>query len=118
MRSSQYAYLLPAVLSTRMWIKQQNTATEHLLERWVDPLTTWAWKTGAPYPGGLVRLAWKILLQNHPHDSICGCSIDQVHRENSVRFAQSQQISESIIAQAMMLSLICWLCAKRTLFSR
>src|SRR6266849_5657697 len=101
MRSSQYAYLLPAVLSTRMWIKQQNTATEHLLERWVDPLTTWAWKTGAPYPGGLVRLAWKILLQNHPHDSICGCSIDQVHRENSVRFAQSQQISESIIAQAM-----------------
>jgi len=101
MRSSQYAYLLPAVLSTRMWIKQQNTATEHLLERWVDPLTTWAWKTGAPYPGGLVRLAWKILLQNHPHDSICGCSIDQVHRENRVRFAQSQQISESIIAQAI-----------------
>src|SRR5713226_3614622 len=101
MRSSQYAYLLPAVLSTRMWIKQQNTATEHLLERWVDPLTTWAWKTGAPYPGGLVRLAWKILLQNHPHDSICGCSIDQVHREISVRFAQSQQIGEGVVAQAM-----------------
>src|SRR5438046_2631845 len=28
MRSSQYSHLLPAVLSTRMWIKQQNTATE------------------------------------------------------------------------------------------
>src|SRR5205085_7070322 len=27
-------------------------------------------------------------------------SIDQVHRENSVRFAQSQQICESVIAQA------------------
>ena len=26
MRSSQYSHLLPAVLSTRMWIKQQNTA--------------------------------------------------------------------------------------------
>ncbi len=101
MRSSQYAHLLPAVLSTRMWIKQQNTATEHLLERWVEPLTAWAWKMGAAYPRGLVKLAWKYLLQNHPHDSICGCSIDQVHRENSVRFAQSQQVSESVIARAM-----------------
>ena len=101
MRSSQYSHLLPAVLSTRMWIKQQNTATEHMLERWMEPLTAWAWKLGAPYPKGLVKLAWKYLLQNHPHDSICGCSIDQVHRENSVRFAQSQQISENLITQAM-----------------
>ncbi len=101
MRSSQYAHLLPAVLSTRMWIKQQNTALEHLLERWVEPLTAWAWKLGAPYPQGLVRLAWKYLLQNHPHDSICGCSIDQVHRENSVRFAQSQQIGDGVVAQAI-----------------
>ncbi len=101
MRSSQYAHLLPSVLSTRMWIKQQNVATEHLLERMVEPLTAWATTLGAPYPQGLIRAAWKYLLQNHPHDSICGCSIDQVHRENSVRFAQSQQISESIINQAL-----------------
>ncbi len=101
MRSSQYSHLLPSVLSTRMWIKQQNTATEHLLERWVEPLTAWAWKLGAPYPKGFVKLAWKYLLQNHAHDSICGCSIDQVHRENSVRFAQSQQIGEHLVTQAM-----------------
>lgn len=101
MRSSQYSHLLPAVLSTRMWIKQQNTATEHLLERWLEPITAWATRLGMPYPEGLVRLAWRYLLQNHPHDSICGCSIDQVHRENSVRFAQSQQIAEGVIAQAI-----------------
>jgi alpha-mannosidase len=101
MRSSQYSHLLPSVLSTRMWIKQQNALTEHLLERWVEPLTAWAWKRGAAYPTGLVCLAWKYLLQNHPHDSICGCSIDQVHRENAVRFAQSQQIGEAVIADAM-----------------
>jgi mannosylglycerate hydrolase len=101
MRSSQLSHLLPSVLSTRMWIKQQNSATEHLLERWVEPHTAWAWKLGAPYPKGFVRLAWKYLLQNHPHDSICGCSIDQVHRENSVRFAQSQQIGENLVTQAL-----------------
>ncbi len=101
MRSSQYAHLLPSVLSSRMWIKQQNTATEHLLEHWVEPLTAWAWKNGVTYPQGLIRQAWRYLLQNHPHDSICGCSLDQVHRENAVRFAQSQQIAEELIQQAM-----------------
>ena len=101
MRSSQFSHLLPSVLSTRMWIKQQNALTEHLLEHAVEPLTAWAWKLGAPYPTGLVKLAWKYLLQNQPHDSICGCSIDQVHRENSVRFAQSQQIGNNVIEQAI-----------------
>jgi len=101
MRSSEYAHLLPSVLSTRMWIKQENAATEHLLERWVEPLTAWAATLGAHYPAGLVHLAWKYLLQNHPHDSICGCSIDQVHRENRVRFAHSQQVGEQLVAEAM-----------------
>jgi alpha-mannosidase len=101
MRSGEYSHLLPSVLSTRMWIKQQNAETEHLLERWVEPTAAWASKLGAPYPAGLVRLAWKLLLQNHPHDSICGCSIDQVHRENSARFAQSQQIGEQLVLEAL-----------------
>ena len=101
LRSSQYAPLLPAVLSARIWLKQQNTATEHLLERWVEPLTAWATQLGNSYPQGLIRVAWKLLLQNHPHDSICGCSIDQVHRENAIRFAQAQQVGEGILAQAM-----------------
>ncbi len=101
MRSSQYAHLLPSVLSTRMWIKQQNNATEHLLQYWVEPFAAWATLLGASYPEGFVRLAWQYLLQNHPHDSICGCSIDQVHRENGVRFAQCQQIAESVLSQAM-----------------
>ena len=101
MRSSQLSHLLPSVLSTRMWIKQQNSATEHLLERWVEPLTAWSWKLGAPYPEAFVKLAWKHLLYNHPHDSICGCSIDEVHRENSVRFEQCQQIAENLVTHAM-----------------
>ncbi len=101
MRSSQYAHLLPSVLSTRIWIKQRNTAIEHLLERWVEPLTAWAALHGSAYPKGLVQLAWKYLLQNQPHDSICGCSIDQVHRENRVRFDQSEQIGQQLVADAM-----------------
>lgn len=39
-------------------------------------------------------LAWKYLVSNHPHDSICGCSMSLVHRDNEFRFRQAQQISE------------------------
>ena len=42
--------------------------------------------------------AWKYLLQNHPHDSICGCSIDEVHRENVCRFEKAEQLGEAIIS--------------------
>ncbi|GCE48161.1 alpha mannosidase-like protein [Thermosporothrix hazakensis] len=101
LRSSQFAPLLPGVLSSRIWIKQQNERCEQLLERWVEPMTTFMSALNLSYPEGLVRLAWQYLLQNHPHDSICGCSIDQVHRENSVRFAQCQQICEGLLAQTL-----------------
>ena len=32
-------------------------------------------------------------MENHPHDSICGCSIDQVHDEMKPRFDQADQIA-------------------------
>jgi len=101
MRSSQRAHLLPGVLSTRMWIKQHNMAGEHLLTGWAEPSCAWAWALGAAYPTGLLRLAWKYLLHNHPHDSICGCSIDQVHAEMATRFAQSAQIAEELTIEAL-----------------
>ena len=40
-------------------------------------------------------------MQNHPHDSICGCSIDQVHDEMLPRFDQADQIGEEISRQAL-----------------
>ena len=44
--------------------------------------------------------AWKTLLQNHPHDSICGCSIDAVHEENMTRFARAEQVARAVVDEA------------------
>jgi alpha-mannosidase len=41
------------------------------------------------------------LMENHPHDSICGCSIDQVHSEMSSRFDQVDQVGEELTAQSL-----------------
>ncbi len=99
-RSPELSHLLPDVLSSRMWIKQRNAANEELLTHWADPLAAWAWALGAPHPTGLLDIAWRLLLQNQPHDSICGCSIDQVHREMVPRYDQSEQIAEAVIQQS------------------
>jgi alpha-mannosidase len=101
MVSSRHAHLLPGVYSTRMWLKQRNAAGEALLTRWTEPATTWASVLGERHPTTLLDLAWQYLLLNHPHDSICGCGIDQVHREMLPRFDQSAQIAEELTTKAL-----------------
>ncbi|HEY7021396.1 MAG TPA: glycoside hydrolase family 38 C-terminal domain-containing protein, partial [Ktedonobacterales bacterium] len=96
LRSSYRAPLLPATLSARVWLKQRNATCEAALSRWAEPVSALAWILGADYPAGFLDLAWKLLLQNQPHDSICGCSIDQVHAEMLPRYDQSEQVATTL----------------------
>jgi mannosylglycerate hydrolase len=103
LRAPQRAHLLPGVLSTRMWIKQRNHACQTLLERWAEPFSAVAARlqpeTLSLKP--LVDRAWRYLLENHPHDSICGCSVDQVHREMVTRFDWCEQIGEEVTLRVL-----------------
>ncbi len=108
LRSSKNSHLLPGMLSTRMWIKQRNQACETLLEKWAEPFSTFA--STAPGinqpnlihdPSSILHNAWRLLIQCHPHDSICGCSIDQVHEEMKARFDQAEQIGEVLTQQSL-----------------
>ena len=103
LRSGQAAPLLPGVLSARMWLKQRNAACEALLTHWAEPFTALADTLGAATPlknqAGVVRSIWRTLLLNHPHDSICGCSLDQVHKEMEVRYDRVDQAGERLVGQ-------------------
>src|SRR5262249_39914495 len=86
-------WLIPGVLSSRVWIKQANAQCQTLLCHWAEPMSAIAnARLGREYPKGFLDVAWRWLLQNHPHDSICGCSIDQVHEDMKYRFNQCRQI--------------------------
>ena len=97
----EYSNLLPGVLSARTYLKRENVRTQALLERVAEPLTAVAWMLGDEHPTGLLDYAWRTLLQNHPHDSICGCSVDEVHDENMTRFARVSQAAEAVATQAL-----------------
>ncbi len=101
MRDHKMHYLLPGVLSARMWIKQRNAACQRLLERWAEPLAAWARRLGARDRRPILAQAWRYLLQNHAHDSICGCSIDQVHEEMKPRFDWVEQIGNKVIDESL-----------------
>ena len=94
-------WVIPGVLSSRVWIKQANAECQSLLCQWAEPFSAWAsLMLGTEVPQGFLDVAWKWLLQNHPHDSICGCSIDVVHEDMKYRFSQTRQIADRLTNEA------------------
>lgn len=94
-------YTLANTASARIYIKQLNANCQMMLEKMAEPLATIAHKEGKEYPHHLFKYAWKLLMQNHPHDSICGCSVDDVHREMVTRFEKVQNVAKHIIDESL-----------------
>jgi alpha-mannosidase len=100
LRGGKYSHLLSGVLSARMWIKLRNTAIEYLYEKYAEPISAITWVLDKYkdfiYPKDYILTGIKWLQKNAPHDSICGCSIDQVHDEMVVRFNWAEQIANEV----------------------
>ncbi|MBI2324381.1 MAG: phosphatase PAP2 family protein, partial [Chloroflexi bacterium] len=75
MVAGKYRPILRGVNSTRVWIKQANAECERLLLERCEPLDALTGGTARER----IRSLWRTLLENHAHDSICGCGIDDVH---------------------------------------
>ena len=101
LRQDRGGSVLAGTLSSRMYLKQANTESEIQLEKYAEPSSSFAWMLGREYPADMLTYAWKLLMHNHPHDSICGCSLDQVHDEMMPRFAQVQQIGRELTERSM-----------------
>ena len=73
LRSCARANMLMGVNSARIDIKAACGRVERLLERYAEPLTA---LHGGAWPERLLELAWRRVVDNSAHDSICGCSHD------------------------------------------
>jgi len=97
----QKVHLYGDVTSSRSRMKQANTKTEYALQRLAEPFAVAASTVGAEYPQTLMDLAWKYLLQSHPHDSIAGSGVDQIEKDVLNRLDQAKNIAESLMRRAM-----------------
>ncbi|WP_066963495.1 hypothetical protein [Microbulbifer sp. Q7] len=105
LRNNQTAFVLPDVLSTRQYLKDQNQSLEDRLTGLVEPLLALAapmFEQAEYYPHHYLDQTWQLLIEQHAHDSICGCSVDAVHREMEVRFTQLHQRLDALTAQAQL----------------
>ena len=87
--------------SAHVDIKQKNHDTQHLLERISEPASLISKLNGGSYDGDLFLYAWKKLMQNHPHDSICSCSCDEIYEEMKTRFAKAYACGEELLDGAL-----------------
>jgi len=98
---SRLQNVLRGVNSARMYLKRANEFGERrLLEvETLGALRTL--QTGQRFPVADFRLAWRELLKCHPHDSICGCSCDEVHRDMLVRYEQLERTVSHLERRAL-----------------
>ena len=99
LRSGARANLLMGVASNRVDVKQAAARAERALERLAEPLAALAFAPGV-WPGALLDLAWREVIRNAAHDSVCACSVDEVVDAVLHRYAEARQIADGIAERA------------------
>ncbi|MDN6729524.1 MAG: alpha-mannosidase [Alkalibacterium sp.] len=94
-------YTLTNTASSRVYLKQENAKISRLYENIAEPLAAMAYDTTGVYPHDILDYGWKLYMQNHPHDSICGCSIDEVHEEMMTRFQKAESVANYVIDESL-----------------
>ena len=91
-----YLHLITNTLSSYYPLKRANDICQTLLEKRIEPIGVMALDGPVSIKRAYIDLAYRYLIQNHPHDSICGCSIDAVHKDMEYRFDQVMEISDML----------------------
>ena len=97
LRSGARANVLMGVASARVDLKAAAARAERALERYAEPLQA---LYGAEFPERFLALAWRRLTENSAHDSICGCSTDEVSEQVLVRYSEVEQIASGLARRA------------------
>lgn len=100
LRSGARANLLMGVASNRVDVKQAAARAERALERRAEPLAALYHEPG-DWPGTVLALAWREVIANAAHDSVCACSADEVGAAVLHRYAEARQVAEGVAQRAL-----------------
>ena len=73
-----YTWTLAGTLGARAHLKRRNAMAERALARDAEPWAALARLRDGRSRRPSVNAAWKSVLLSHPHDTLCGCAIDDV----------------------------------------
>jgi mannosylglycerate hydrolase len=100
-RIDDHAWVLQGVHSTRSRMKRRFSRAELMLARIAEPLATLSRSHGGGDRGGLLRLAWRTLLQSQFHDTLAGTTSDDVQREQDLRLDTVETLSREIATRSL-----------------
>ena len=80
-----YTWTLQGTFGTRARQKRRNAHVERTLTRDAEPWAALAARAGGESRRHLTAAAWRMTLLSHPHDTLCGCSVDEVARAMDAR---------------------------------
>ena len=93
LRDNSKTFTLQGCYSSRLDLKRYNTECSYML----DLASRFAQQQKENKYDSVLEYAYKMLVKNQAHDSICGCSTDDVHAENIIRYKKILQIANTII---------------------
>jgi len=99
--TGKWTNLMGDVISSRMKIKRRNAQVEVALQRRAEPFSALGWLSGGEYMRSAIDRAWRYLLQNHPHDNICGAGVDQMEKDMHYRFDQAEILSAGVMRRGL-----------------
>ena len=97
-----FTWTLQGTFGTRAHQKRRNAHAERLLVRDAEPWAAFARRRSGIDRSALLRAAWKSLLLCHPHDTLCGCSTDEVARAMDARLDEACSQGAGIRDDAVM----------------
>ncbi len=100
LRSGARANVLMGVTSNRVDVKRAAAATERALERRAEPLAA-LFLPAERWPARLLELAWRGVVRNAAHDSVCACSVDEVVDAVLHRYVEARQIADGVAERAL-----------------
>src|SRR5215211_3246803 len=100
-----YTWTLQGTLATRTAQKRRNAIAERLLVRDVEPWLALMQDGGSAAARALLAAAWRTLLRGHPHDTLCGTSIDAVATALDERLS-STMIQGEVLRDNALLALL------------
>jgi mannosylglycerate hydrolase len=99
--TGKWTHLFGDVISARTRIKRANARNEVNLQRLAEPWSAIGSMVGGEYMRTALDRAWRMLLKNHPHDTICGAGVDQMEKDFIHRAEQIDLISEGVARRGM-----------------
>ncbi len=96
-----YTWTLQGTFASRSQLKRSLGVASRILSRDAEPWSALAAFGGHSSRRALIAAAWKPLLLSLPHDTLCGCSVDEVATEAALRLRDAADQGRQIVRDSL-----------------